>query len=138
MRELILKQPLKISIMIQQIPDLPINMVGFRALGEVTKEDFEIVKTKVAETVQRTGKLNYLLYLHSSPSDFTIGAWLQDALLGIQNLTKWNRASIISDSETVDNFTTIFSKVMPGEFKVFPKAEYDLAVDWTSEKIDLE
>ncbi|MDR6969321.1 hypothetical protein J2X31_003351 [Flavobacterium arsenatis] len=124
--------------MIQQIPDLPFNMVGFRSSGEVTKDDFEIVKTKVSELVEKTGKLNYLLYLDNSPSDFTIGAWLQDALLGISNLTKWNRASIISDSETVDNFTTVFSKIMPGEFRVFPKAEYDLAVDWTSEKIDLE
>jgi len=123
--------------MIQQIPDLPLNMVGFRASGEVTKDDFEIVKDKVSELVANTGKLNYLLYLHNSPSDFTIGAWLQDALLGIQNITKWNRAAIISDSETVDNFTTVFSKIMPGEFKVFPKAEYDKAVDWTSEKIDL-
>lgn len=124
--------------MIQQIPDLPFNMVGFHSSGEVTKEDFEIVKAKVSELVEKTGKLNYLLYLDNSPSDFTIGAWLQDALLGINNLTKWNRASIISDSEAVDNFTTVFSKIMPGEFKVFPKAEYDMAVDWTSEKIDLE
>jgi len=30
--------------MIVQIADLPSNIVGFRADGEVTKEDFEIVK----------------------------------------------------------------------------------------------
>jgi len=124
--------------MIQQIQDLPSNMVGFRSSGEVTKDDFEIVQKKVAELVEKTGKLNYLLYLDNSPADFTIGAWLQDALLGIKNLTKWNRAAIISDSETVDNFTTVFSKLMPGEFKVFQKAEYDKAVDWTSEKINIE
>lgn len=124
--------------MIQQIPDLPFNMVGFRSSGEVTKDDFEIVKKQVSELVAKTGKLNYLLYLDNSPSDFTIGAWLQDALLGINNLTKWNRAAIISDSETVDNFTTVFSKIMPGEFKVFPKAAYETAVDWASEKINIE
>jgi len=124
--------------MIQQIQDMPSNMVGFHSSGEVTKDDFEIVKAKVSELVAKTGKLNYLLYLDNSPSDFTIGAWLQDALLGINNLTKWNRAAIISDSETVDNFTTVFSKIMPGEFKVFPKADYDKAVDWTSERIDIE
>lgn len=124
--------------MIQQIPDLPFNMVGFRSSGEVTKDDFEIGKKQVSELVSKTGKLNYLLYLDNSPSDFTIGAWLQDALLGINNLTKWNRAAIISDSETVDNFTTVFSKLMPGEFRVFPKAEYEKAVDWTSEKINIE
>jgi len=124
--------------MIQQIQDLPSNMVGFRSSGEVTKDDFEIVQKEVSELVEKTGKLNYLLYLDNSPADFTIGAWLQDALLGIKNLAKWNRAAIISDSETVDNFTTVFSKVMPGEFKVFQKAEYEKAVDWTSEKINME
>ena len=124
--------------MIQQIHDLPSNMVGFRSSGEVTKDDFDIVQKKVAELVQQTDKLNYLLYLENSPADFTIGAWLQDALLGIKNLTKWNRAAIISDSDMVDNFTKVFSALMPGEFKVFPKADYQTAINWTSEKINIE
>lgn len=124
--------------MIQQITDLPLNMVGFRSSGEVTKDDFEIVQTKVSELVERTDRLNYLLYLDNSPADFTVGAWLQDALLGIKNITKWNRAAIISDSDMVDNFTKVFSAVMPGEFKVFPKADYQTAINWTSEKINIE
>jgi len=118
--------------MIVQIPDLPDTMVGFRADGEVTKDDFEIVKHQVASLVEKTGKLNYLLFLDTSPSEFTAGAWLQDALLGIKNITKWNRAAIISDSETVINFTDIFSKLMPGEFRGYPKADYNEAVDWVS------
>ncbi|WP_296147352.1 STAS/SEC14 domain-containing protein [uncultured Flavobacterium sp.] len=124
--------------MIEQIKNLPENMVGFRASGEVTNDDFEIVKTKVEKLVDKTGKLNYLLYLENSPADFTFGAWMQDALLGIKNLTKWNRAAIISDSETVDKFTSVFSKLMPGEFKVFQKNDLERAIDWTSEKIDVE
>ena len=116
--------------MIVQIPDLPDTMVGFRADGEVTKDDFEIVKHQVASLVEKTGKLNYLLFLDTSPSEFTAGAWLQDALLGIKNITKWNRAAIISDSETVINFTDVFSKLMPGEFRGYHKADYNEAVDW--------
>ena len=124
--------------MIEQIHNLPDNMVGFRSSGEVTQDDFKLVNTKVAQLVQNTGKLNYLLYLENSPADFTFGAWIQDALLGIKNITKWNRAAIISDSETVDKFTSFFSKIMPGEFKVFHKNDLERAIDWTSEKIDVE
>lgn len=124
--------------MIEQIHNLPENMVGFRSSGEVTKDDFEIVHSKVAKLVEKTDKLNYLLYLEDSPANFTIGAWMSDALLGIKNITKWNRAAIISDSETVDKFTTVFSKIMPGEFKVFQKNDLERAIDWTSEKIDVE
>ena len=120
--------------MIVQIKDVPNNMVAFKADGEVTKEDFEMVKDEVASLVETTGKLNYLLFLDNSPKDFTLGAWLQDALLGINNITKWNRAAIISDIEAVKTFTDGFSKVMPGEFRGFAKAEYDQAVDWVSER----
>jgi hypothetical protein len=120
--------------MITQINDVPDNIVAFRAEGEVTKDDFDIVKQEVSALVARTGKLNYLLYLENSPKDFTIGAWLQDALLGLENITKWNRAAIISDIEGVKTFTDGFSKVMPGEFRGFAKAEYGQAVDWVSER----
>lgn len=118
--------------MIVQIPDLPENMVGFRADGEVTKDDFEVIKHQVASLVEKTGQLNYLLFLDNSPADFTLGAWMQDALLGINHITRWNRAAIISDSEAVINFTDIFSKVMPGEFRGYHKADYDEAVGWVS------
>ncbi len=120
--------------MIVQIPGLPDNMVGFRADGEVTKEDFEIVHLQVANLVEKTAKLNYLLFLDNSPADFTMGAWLQDALLGVKHITKWNRAAIISDSETVIGFTDVFSKLMPGEFRGYHKADYNKAVDWVSGK----
>ena len=124
--------------MIEQIKNLPDNMVGFRASGEVSKDDFEIVHKKVEQLVDKTGKLNYMLFLDTPPSEFTVGAWWEDALLGIKNITKWNRAAIISDSETVDKFTAVFSKVMPGEFKVFQKNDLERAIDWTSEKIEIE
>lgn len=124
--------------MIEQIHNLPENMVGFRSSGEVIQDDFKLVNTKVTQLVEKTGKLNYLLYLENSPADFTFGAWIQDALLGIKNITKWNRAAIISDSETVDKFTSFFSKIMPGEFKVFHKNDLERAIDWTSEKINIE
>lgn len=123
--------------MIEKIKGLPRNMVGFRTEGEVVKEDFDFVTKEVESLVDRTDKLNYLLFLDNSPSDFTLGAWMQDAILGIKNLTKWNRAAIVTDSETVMNFTSVFSKLMPGEFKGFSKNEYQLAIDWTSEKKEL-
>ena len=121
--------------MITQIQDVPANMVAFRSSGQVTKDDFEVVFDKVKQLVQNTGKLNYLLLLENSPADFTAGAWLQDALLGIRHITQWNRAAIVTDSQNVVAFTDAFSKLMPGEFKGFYKDEFLTAVDWTAEKI---
>src|SRR5690606_39197058 len=102
-----------------------------------TKEDYlNVVVPHVTRLVENTGKINFLLYLDTDVSNFTMGAWLQDALLGLKHLTKWNRAAIISDSEGVIKFTDAFSIAAPGEFKGFRKKEYDKAVQWASEQID--
>lgn len=120
--------------MIEQIKDLPSNMVGFRSSGEVTKDDFDKVISEVERIVEKTGKLNYLLFLDNSPSDFTIGAWMQDAFIGLKNILKWNRAAIVTDSETIIGFTNAFSVLMPGEFKGFHKKDMMEAIEWTSEQ----
>ena len=110
-------------------------MVGFRATGEVTENDFtNLVIPQVKAQVEKTGKLNYMLILDTSIKNFTFGAWLKDALLGIKNLTKWNRAAIVSDSAVIRKFTDIFSVLIPGEFKGFEHNELKDAIDWTAEK----
>ena len=118
--------------MIQQMTSLPANMVGFRSSGTVTKEDFDFVIDRVKEQVEANGELNYMLVLDNSPSDFTAGAWLNDAWLGVKNLLKWNRAAIVTDLEDVIKFTEGFSKVMPGEFRGYKKSQLQEAVDWVS------
>ena len=125
--------------MITKISDLPENVAGFKAAGEVTKEDYQnVVVPHVTALAKSLDKINFLLYLDTHVENFTAGAWLQDALLGIKHITKWNRAAIISDSEGVIKFTDAFSLAAPGEFKGFKKADYDLAIKWVSEQIDLD
>ena len=119
--------------MIEKIQNLPPNMVGFRASGEVTKDDYELVRAEVEKELARQDQLNYLMYLDNSPADFTVGAWIQDAWIGLKHITKWHRAAIVSDSDTVVKFTDAFSKVIPGEFRGFHKDEMPQAVAWVSE-----
>ncbi len=121
--------------MIQQLIDTPNTMVGFKATHDVTKEDFDkIVLPAVAELVQRTDKLNYLLVIDTPLKNFTIGAWLKDAMLGLNNLNKWNRAAIVSESEGITNITEVFSKVVPGEFRCYTHNELDEAIQWVGEQ----
>ncbi|UZT97487.1 STAS/SEC14 domain-containing protein [Chryseobacterium fluminis] len=125
--------------MINIIPEAPENVAAFNATGEVTREDFEnLVVPRVNQKVDEYGELNYLLYLDTDLDQFTMGAWLQDALLGLKNLTKWNRAAIVTDKQGVQNFTDIFSVVMPGEFKSFPKENLYNALYWCKNGNEVE
>ena len=121
--------------MIEHLQNLPKNIVGFKATGEITEEDFsETLIPKVQVLVDKTDKLNYLLVLETSVKNFTIGAWMKDAMMGIKHLTKWNRAAIVSDVEGIRNFTNFFSYLMPGEFKGFEHKDLQQAIDWVAEK----
>jgi hypothetical protein len=121
--------------MIHHLKNLPSNTVGFQATGEITEADFtETVIPKVKELIDITDKLNYLLVLDTSIKNFTIGAWMKNVMVGIKNLTKWNRTAIVSDLEAIRNFTDFFSYLMPGEFKGFEHKDLQEAIDWVSEK----
>ena len=117
--------------MITIIQEAADNVAAFRASGQVTKDDFEnVVLPHVKAKVEVYDELNYLFYLDTKLEEFTAGAWIQDAWLGIKNLTKWNRCAIISDEERIHKFTETFSKVMPGEFKTFTTAQLGVAAKW--------
>ncbi len=125
--------------MITKLTDLPPNMVGFKATGEINETDFDnVIFPEVKRLVEATGRLNYLIVLDTSIKNFSFGAWFKDAVLGIKNFMKWNRAAIITDSEGIKNFTKVFSILIPGTFRAFPHAELQKAIDWVSEKIDLD
>lgn len=117
--------------MITIIKDAPDNVAAFRANGKVTKQDFDdVVFPHVKSKVETYSELNYLFHLDTQLEEFTVRAWMQDAWLGIKNLSKWNRCAIISDEEGIHKFTENFSKVMPGEFKAFTTAQLGIAVKW--------
>lgn len=123
--------------MIHQI-DTTDNIVAFRALAEVTKEDFlAVVVPAVEHLVKQTNEINFLLVLDTDIKNFTAGAWLQDALLGIKHLGKWNRAAIVTDSEEIISFTNGFSYVVPGEFHGFKKDAFNKALNWVEGNINL-
>lgn len=121
--------------MIHYLDNLPANMVGFKASGEVTEADFtDTVMPKVKELIDKTGTLNYMLVLDTSIKNFTAGAWFKDAIMGIKHLTKWNRAAIVTDVDGIRTFTAIFSVIMPGEFRGFEHQDIQAAIDWASER----
>lgn len=122
--------------MIHYLHDLPSNIVGFKATGEITEKDFtETIIPKVNKLVEKTDTLNYLLVLETSLKNFTISAWIKDAMMGIKHLTKWNKVAIVSDIESIRNFTNFFSYLMPGEYKGFEHRDLQKAINWVSEKV---
>jgi hypothetical protein len=62
-----------------------------------------------------------MLVIETDLSKFTAGAWFPRCNVGRKNINQMEQSAIVYDSETVQNFTEIFSKIMIGEFKGFDK-----------------
>src|SRR5690349_3591709 len=103
--------------MIQKI-SAPDNVVAFRALGEITEEDYQkTVAPEVAHLAQQIKEINFLLVLDTDLEKFKPQAWMDDAMLGLKNSGKWNRAAIVTDSDSILSFTNGFTSISPGEFR---------------------
>ena len=119
--------------MLSIIPDLPANVVGVKATGEVTRQDFNaVVMPAVDALANQSDKINYLLWLDTDISKFEAGAWMKDALMGLKHLFKWNRVAIVTDQKGVEKFTDVFSYVVPGNYKGFSVSELATAKKWVA------
>src|ERR1700712_808711 len=114
--------------MIEKINDIPSHVAAFKATGKVTKDDYEYVVIPTVEKIlQEHGHIHFLLVLNTEVGNFTAGAWMNDALIGVKHLSKWKKMAIVSDQKGVEKITDIISPIMPGESKGFSLADLEEA-----------
>ncbi|MBO9584855.1 MAG: STAS/SEC14 domain-containing protein [Flavobacterium sp.] len=114
-----------------QIIDAPANTAAFRAVGEVTADDYRnVLVPEVTRLAEKINEINFLFLIDTEIKNFTAAAWIEDAILGLKNLGKWNRAAIVTDSDKAISFTNAFSYFVPGEFKGFKKEAFEQALTW--------
>ena len=120
--------------MIEKIPDLPDNVLGFSAKGKVTVNDYEsIIIPAVEELFSRQKKVRFLYHLGEEVTGFEAAAMWDDAKLGLKHLQGWEKMAIVSDIEWVRAAIKIFGLVIPGEVRVFHNNELTEATRWISE-----
>ena len=120
--------------MVEQIPDLPSNVLGVTAKGKVTADDYESVIIPAVEALfSREGKVRFLYHLGEAFSGFEAAAVWDDAKLGLKHLKGWERMAVISDIEWVRMGLKVFGLVIPGHVRVFHNSELEEAKRWVTE-----
>lgn len=117
--------------MIESIPDLPGQVVGIVASGQVTASDYETVVIPAIESALTTHESVRILYqLGPAFTGFTSGAMWDDMRLGMAHLKAWEKIAIVTDLDWVAGATRIFRFVMPCPVKVFSNDEFAVAARW--------
>jgi len=120
--------------MIEKIPDLPDNVLGFSAIGMVTSNDYDSIIIPAVEAMfSSQGKVRLLYHLGEDFSGFEAAAAWDDTKLGLKHLAGWERLALISDIEWVRWAFKIFVLAIPGHVRVFHNRNLAEAKRWVSE-----
>ncbi|MBK8011632.1 MAG: STAS/SEC14 domain-containing protein [Deltaproteobacteria bacterium] len=117
--------------MLETLKNLPPGIVGLKATGKVTTEDYERVFEPLVHGARREGRrLRFLYHLGPEFEGFTPGAAREDAELGLRSIRLFDRCAIVSDLGWVRESTRLIGFLMPCPVQVFANRERDDAVEW--------
>ena len=117
--------------MLERITDLPDTVLGFKASGELTSDDYrKVLVPAVEEALGKQDKLRLLYVLGDEVTGYSAGAAWQDTKVGLGHVTKWERIAVVSDKEWLRHSVNIFGYLIPGEIKAYPTAEEGEARTW--------
>ena len=120
--------------MIEIIQGLPSDVAAFNATGKITADDYnKTINPLVKRIRQQSGEIKYMLVLNTPLSNYTIGAWIKDGLLGLRYFTRWSKIAIVAKEESIVNFTNFFGKLLPAATKGFLMKDINSASQWISE-----
>ncbi|MEM9730045.1 MAG: STAS/SEC14 domain-containing protein [Myxococcota bacterium] len=120
--------------MIEIIQDLPDRVLGIKATGHVTADDYQQVLVPALEAkLTKQKKVRLLYVLGDDFEGYSGGAAWEDAKVGMKHLSDFDRAAVVTDVDWVENMVKAFGFAMPGEVRVFDGDELREAREWISE-----
>lgn len=120
--------------MIESVPGLPDGVIGMRASGEVTDDDYEQVLIPAVEAALADhDKIRLLYVLGPDLEHVEAGAAWEDAKVGLHHLFSFERMAVVTDVTWIARSIRWMGFAIPAKVEVFADAELDQARAWITE-----
>ena len=120
--------------MIERLTDMPAGTLGFRAAGDIEREDYENVLVPELRRAVESGDGLRTLYVIEDLDEIEPGAlWADSKLgfdLGVRHHEAFVRSAIVSDVGWIARASKMFAWMIPGGVRVYPLAELEQAKAW--------
>ena len=117
--------------MIEKLKDLPNGIDGVKAIGKISKEDYEQVFAPLLDEARRDGRhIRFLYQLGPEFEGFTPGAAWEDAKIGLHSMRLFEGCAVVTDLGWIREFTRLAGFLMPCPVHVFGNQERDKAIGW--------
>jgi hypothetical protein len=118
--------------MLEPIEGAPDGVVAYRAIGEITAEDYDGTLRPAVDAAAARGRLRLVFELGTEFGGYSAGAAWEDFKLGGGNLTNWERCAVVTDHRMLGDAIRAFGMLMPGEIKVFTVDQTAEALAWAA------
>jgi len=123
--------------MLEPLDNLPGGVIGVRATGTVTRDDYDNVLRPLLQSAHAEGRRVRLVYLFDPDfKGFTAGAGLEDMRLGLKYLRMFERCAVISDVAWIREGARVLGTMMPCPTRVFGYADRHEAMQWIAAPAD--
>ena len=110
---------------------MPADILGLRARGTVSREDYDQVVRPQLEAAHQEGRRLRLLYQFGPEFDgFTPGGVWEDFRVGMRYLRLFDRIAVVTDKEWVRAAARGMAPLMPCPVTTYGNASFDEAVAW--------
>jgi hypothetical protein len=120
---------------IERIEEVPAGVVGLRASGRLTRDDYRDVLEPALKEAIDSGEARVLFVLPDFEG-LEPGAWIEDVKTGIdvevRNRAAWKRLAVVTAVDWVGKAMGLFAWTMPGELEVYEMDELEEAKSWVA------
>lgn len=117
--------------MIEHVKGFSDNVLAFVCSGRVTKAEYDTVLVPaVRAALKAHDKLRIYYETAANFRGIAPGAVWEDFKVGMEHLTRWERATVVTDVNWIKHTVQFFSFLMPGQMKIFPRSEAAGAREW--------
>ena len=118
--------------MLEVIPDVPGGVIGIKASGKVTADDYRSVLIPALDEASGSGRICLLYELGADYEGFAAGGVWQDLRLGATHFNSFERVALVTDKEWIHEGSRLFSALMPGDLRVFGLGDRAEAARWAA------
>ena len=117
--------------MIEQLGGLPHGILGARASGKVSRDDYTTVLEPMLDEARRAGRRVLFLYeIGPGFESLSPGAAWGDAKLGLRSMLQFDGCAVVTDIGWIRESTRLAAFLMPCAVRAFGGAERDEAIAW--------
>ena len=125
--------------MVEGVADLPDSVLGFRATGKITADEYRKLMKPIYAALERGEKLNIYFELAEDFHGLGLAALWEDlkaaGSVGLKHRSSWQRMAVVTDKDWIRHGAAVAGWLAPGELRLFDPDERPAAKAWVAEAL---